>query len=140
MGVLFWVAISREGAEKCELSTLETEFSADKMYKATLLRRNCNLGEPVTYFVRLDYIGSESGSGWSIPGFELENDEYSYVNPELHWINQRKLEVLVHTRTLGGHLTRNIGADLIFVRSYAPKEPQSFPNDGVRPLYPKPAL
>jgi hypothetical protein len=123
---VFW---SREKSDvRCESSTVGEQWSSDRVYKATLLRKSCNFGETVFYSFRLDFTGSKTSSGWFISGFDLEIDEYPQADPEIIWVNSRKVQVLIHTRTLNGTLSRNVGSDLIFVRPYIAKEPLAFPN------------
>jgi len=122
---VFWFALNREGG--CTSSIIKQEFSVDKMYKATLLKKDCNIGESITYSIRFDSVGSSVEGGWFIPCFELENDEYPESIPEMRWTDQHRLEVRVRTRTLSGQLTRNINNNLIFSRSYIPKDPSTLP-------------
>lgn len=122
----FW---SQEKSDvRCESITLREQWSSDRVYKATLLRKSCNFSETVFYSLRLDFTGSKTSSGWYVSGFDLEIDEYPRADPEIIWVNSRKVQVLIHTRTLNGTLSRNVGSDLIFVRSYIAKEPLVFPN------------
>jgi hypothetical protein len=120
---LFIFAISHEqNGSGCEKVTAKEAWSSDRAFKATLLQEVCH-GETISYSVRLDHQEKSSDRAWFVPGFELEGDPYpsdALETPEVNWLSERKLEVLVHTRTVSGSIARKVDDNLIFIRSYVP--------------------
>jgi hypothetical protein len=128
--VLIYVTayLARCPEPKCETTSVSAHWAPDRAYKATLLKKSCNLDETLFYSVRIDAYSPPLERAWFVPGYELENDTYPDPAPNLRWSSPRQLEVVVATRTMAGTVTLHTGEDLTFVRTYAPREPSAFPN------------
>lgn len=114
----------------CKLEIVGRYASDDKVDMATLLRRDCDLGEHITYFLRMDIAARDPmRSGWW-SAFELQNDVYPKRHPTVEWTGIHTVQVTVSTRTLQGRVISNAGYDIEIVRIYEPREPGAFPNLG----------
>lgn len=120
--------IARLPESNCRTQAISAHWSPDRAYKATLMEKNCNLGETIFYSVRIDANSPPLKSGWFVPGYELEDDEYPTVRPTLSWAAERRLEIRAKTRTIHGTIILNTGDDLTVVRTYIAREPEAFPN------------
>ena len=112
----------------CTTKSVAALWAPDRAYKATLLEKKCNLSESLFYSVRVDAYSPPLKTGWFVPGFELENDQYPTGHPQLRWATPRRLEISVATRTMTGSLVENAGDDLTVVRTYTAHDPGAFPN------------
>jgi hypothetical protein len=108
----------------CKTRPVDEVWSSDKAFKATILRKACNVDETVFYNVRIDSLGSATTKRWFIPGYELENDDdHPEHAPKLRWTKLHELEAIVRTETLSGKLTVRSADDFVFVRTYLPSKP-----------------
>ena len=97
-------------------------WSADRAYKATLLKKQCSAafaGEAFFWKVRVDKPEPTASGGWFLV-WEIENDKaFDPDPPAMRWDGARVLKVDVSTDRVRGDLTSHID-DLIFVRTFAP--------------------
>jgi len=93
-------------------SPVSSSWSHDRAYEATLLRKDCNLGETVFYSVRIDRAGA-----WFLR-LEIEQSPFpdQAVEPAMKW-DAHKLEIDIPAETFSGSIERRAGA-LTVVRSY----------------------
>ena len=110
----------------CSINSVGQLWSVDRLFKATILRKSCNLDETVFYSVRLDFVGTPSSPASFIPGIELENDQFTPENPILNWSNGHKLEITISTKLMSGTLEDHLNNDLVIIRKYVPSE-SNFP-------------
>lgn len=109
------------------VTTSEAEFwSPDRIYKAALSKKDCNLGESIVYSVRVDHLTHRQ---W-FAVWDVETDERPERPPKVIWTADRALEITMPTRTLSGKLTQYVGDDLTMTRVYAATKPDAFPNYG----------
>jgi hypothetical protein len=82
--------ISRLPEANCTTGPVSSLSSGDHVYKATLLKRDCNLGETAFYSVRIDSPGE-----W-FPSVAIEEDPYptQAVEPTMKW-DSHKLEIKI---------------------------------------------
>ncbi len=111
----------------CKLMEASRYPSADGGTLATILKRDCDLGEHINYFLRLDIGGLQPGPSGSWVA-ELENDQYPVAEPTVVWTKRNTVQVTVSTRTLSGTLVVNDGYNTEIVRVYQPREPGALPN------------
>jgi len=113
--------ISRLPESHCATGAISSLWSSDQVYKATLLRKDCNLGETVFYSVRIDKPG-----GWFLR-VEIEEDPNPAQSsePTMRW-DSHKLEVDIPAEAFSGSLERREG-DLTVVRSYIHPKPNPSP-------------
>ena len=117
------------GETNCKTVTVATSWSPDRVYEASLLEKNCNMGESLFYSLRMDALPQPGRRGWLVTGYELENDlDHPASPPAMKWATPRRLEIDVVTRTLAGSLERSVGDDLTVVRRYVPTERGAHPN------------
>jgi hypothetical protein len=103
---------SRLPESNCTIGPVSSSWSRDSAYKATLLRKDCNLGETVFYLVRIDKPGA-----WFLR-VEIEEDQNPAHSsePTMRW-DSHKLEVDIPAEAFSGSIERREG-DLTVVRSY----------------------
>ena len=131
VGLLVWlvvgavsliVYVARLPESNCATKPLSEYFAPDRAYKATVLEKNCNMGETFFYSVRIDAYWPQPSKRWFIVP-QLESDTLEQNPPVVHWAEPRRLEVLVKTHTLAGTLTDHFGQesgqDPTLVRTYA---------------------
>ena len=108
---------SRLPDSNCTTSPVSSSWSSDRAYKATLLRKDCNLGETVFYSVRIDKAGA-----WFLR-VEIEEDPNPAQSsePTMRW-DSHKLEVDIPAEAFSGSIERREG-DLTVVRSYVRPKP-----------------
>jgi hypothetical protein len=89
------------------------------VYKATLLKKDRNLGETIFYSVRID-----KPDAWFLK-IELEEDPYPVQasEPAMKW-DLHKLEIDIPAQTLSGSIERREG-DLTVVRTYVFPKPKT---------------
>jgi len=104
--------ISRLPESNCTTAPVSSSWSHDRAYEATLLRKDCNLGETVFYSVRIDRAGA-----WFLR-LEIEQSPFpdQAVEPAMKW-DAHKLEIDIPAETFSGSIERRAGA-LTVVRSY----------------------
>lgn len=112
----------------CQLTDVARYPSVDGAYRATISKRSCLGGEFISYFLRVDNGGRQSGPGGWSSRTELMNDQYPVGDPEIVWSKKRSVQVTVSTRTISGTLVVNQGSDIEIVIVYQPREPGAFPN------------
>jgi hypothetical protein len=95
-------------------SVYEIQSRDDPAYKATLLEKTCNSGEPLFHLLN---IISPAGA---IRNFPLESDLMRPGRPALRWTEPHSLEVVTPTDNLAGVLTEHWVGGLTVVRSYTP--------------------
>jgi len=106
----------------CQLNIVANYPNDDGSDVATILRRNCNMEENVTYFLRLNF-GPRPGSDgwWNIT--ELENDAYPEGDPSAVWTNNSILQVTISTKALSGTLVWDTGSNIVVTKTYKPRKP-----------------
>jgi hypothetical protein len=122
--VSHWATLGPEA--NCKTSSMAESWAPDHGYKATVLEKDCNLGESILYSVRLDAFSPPERTAWFTTR-ELETDDRAQP-PELDWSSARQLEITMATRTLGGRLTEHVGDHLTIVRVFSAAKPDAFPN------------
>ena len=119
--------VARLPESNCSTSLVSELPSEDQAYNATVLVKDCNLGETIFYSVRIDARSPLQHRGW-FTTYEIEDDERPDGPPELRWEAPRTLVIERSTRTLAGSIRRHIGDDLTLVRNFRAKAPDAFPN------------
>jgi hypothetical protein len=104
--------ISRLPESNCTTSPVSELWSSDKNYKATLLKKDCNLSETIFYSVRIDKPGA-----WFLR-VELEEDPYpaQASEPAMRW-DMHKLEIDIPAEKFSGSIEHREG-NLTIVRTY----------------------
>ena len=122
-----WITLGPE--QYCKTSSTAESWAPDRAYKATMFKKNCNLGESIFYSVRVDAFSPPERTSW-FTNRELEADVWPEEPrpPGLIWTTPRQLEITMVTTTLGGRLTEHIGDDLTIVRIFNATKPDAFPN------------
>jgi hypothetical protein len=121
-----WITLGPE--QYCKTSSLAEKWAPDHAYKATVFKKDCNLGESVFYSVRVDAFSPPERMAWFTTR-ELEADVLEPPRPpDLSWSNPRQLEITMTTTTLGGQLTEHVGDGLTIVRIFNATNPDAFPN------------
>jgi hypothetical protein len=125
--VAHWITAGPE--QYCKTTSTAESWAPDRAYKATVFRKNCNLGESIFYSVRVDAFSPPERAAWFTTR-QLEADVWPDRPrpPGLTWSTPRQLEIAVTTRTLGGRLTEHVGDSLTIVRVFDAEEPDAFPN------------
>jgi hypothetical protein len=108
---------SRLPESNCTTGPVSSSWSSDSAYKATLLRKDCNLSETVFYSVRIDKPGA-----WFLM-VEIEEDPYpaQAFEPAMKW-DPHKLQIDIPAEKFSGSIERREG-DLTVVRSYVRPKP-----------------
>ena len=108
---------SRLPESNCTTTPVSDLWSSDNSYKATLLKKNCNLSETVFNSVRIDKLGA-----WFLM-IEIEQNPYpaQAFEPAMNW-DSHKLEIDIPAEKFSGSIERREG-DLTVVRSYIPTKP-----------------
>jgi len=108
---------SRLPESNCTTGPVSSSWSSDSAYKATLLKKDCNLGETVFYSVRID-----KPEAWFFR-VEIEEDPNpaQASEPAMRW-DSHKLEVDIPAEAFSGSIERREG-DLTVVRSYVRPKP-----------------
>jgi hypothetical protein len=119
--------VARLPESNCSTSPVFDLPSEDQAYSATVLVKDCNVGETIFYSVRIDARSPPLRLGW-FTIYEIEDDERPDGPPELRWEALRTLVIEMPTRTLAGLIRTHIGDDLILVRNFRAKAPDAFPN------------
>lgn len=138
MGTLFIVALiavtvyttsylARLPESNCSTSPVSELWSEDRVYKATILMKDCNMGETIFYSVRVDAYPPPPRRGWFTKR-EIDNDERPSEPPAVRWEAPRTLLIEMKTRTLVGSMREHVGDDLTIVRVFAAQAPDAFPN------------
>jgi hypothetical protein len=114
--------ISRLPESNCTTKPIGSQWSGDRTYKSTLLKKDCNSGETTFYSVRIDKQTTASDRGWSLVE-DLEADPYPEDSavPTMNWYPHR-LEISVRAKTLSGSVTYRLEpheGDLAIVRTYS---------------------
>jgi hypothetical protein len=105
----------------CKTSSIAESWPADRAYKATVLMRDCNLNESISYSVRVDAFSPPPRLGW-FAVLELESDTRPEP-PKVKWSTARQLNIVSETRALGGRLSQQVGDDLTIIRTFLPVSP-----------------
>jgi hypothetical protein len=123
--VWLMVYIARLPESNCVSTPLGEYWAPDRGYKATVLEKDCNLGETFFYSIRIDANSPPPSKRWFVLP-QLESDTLERNPPVVHWAEPHRLEVLVKTHTLAGtltvHMGQESGQDLILVRRYEPSD------------------
>jgi hypothetical protein len=106
--------ISRLPEANCVTKPLSAMWSSDHLYKATLLKKDCNQGETLFFSIRIDKPNTPTG-GWFFVQ-QVEEDPDSFTPPIIKWVSH-KLEIEIVAKTMTGSIERRIG-DLTVVRLY----------------------
>ena len=103
---------SRLPESNCTTNPVSDLWSGDRIYKATLLKKVCNLSETVFYSVRLDKPDT-----WFLV-LEIEQDPYPAPasEPAMKW-DLHRLEIQIRAENFSGSIERREG-DLTVARSY----------------------
>ena len=109
--------ISRLPESNCTIGPVSSSWSGDHAYKATLLKKDCNLFETTFYSVRVD-----KPNAWFLM-VELEEDPYpaQASKPAMKW-DMHKLQIDIPAETFSGSIEHSEG-DLTIVRSYIRPKP-----------------
>jgi hypothetical protein len=109
--------VSRLPEANCTTSSVSSLWSGDHVYKATLLKKDCNLGETVFYSVRV-----EKPDAWFLR-VEIEEDPYpaQASEPAVSW-DLHRLEIGIPAETFSGSIQHRVG-DLSVVRTYVSPKP-----------------
>jgi hypothetical protein len=109
--------VARLPESNCTSSPISSLWSSDHTYKATLLKKDCNLGETIFYSVRLDKPSTRTDREWFFVE-EIEADPYPAETPppEMKW-DLHRLEIDTAAEMLSGAMERREG-DLTLIRSY----------------------
>jgi hypothetical protein len=113
--------ISRLPESNCITSEASSRSSDDHFYKATLLRKECNMAETTFHSVRIDKLGGPADRRWFLIE-QIEQDPYPAppAEPRIRW-DAHKLGIEVPSKQYSGLIERHV-EDLTIVRSYiAPK-------------------
>jgi len=122
-----WITL---GPEKyCKTSSTAESWAPDRAYKATVFKKDCNLGESIFYSVRVDAFSPPERTPW-FTNRELEADVWPEEPrpPNLIWTTPRQLEITMATKRLDGRLTEHIGNELTIVRIFNAMKPDAFRN------------
>lgn len=113
----------------CETSSIAESWAPDRAYKATVFKKDCNLGESIFYSIRVDAFSPPERMAWFTVR-ELENDAWPAPPelPKVTWSAARQLEIVSGTKTLGGQLSELAGDNLTIIRIFSPLTPDAFPN------------
>src|SRR5882757_5223572 len=89
--------ISRLPESHCATGAISSLWSSDQVYKATLLRKDCNLSETAFYSVRIDKPGT-----WFL-SIEIEEDPYpaQVYEPVIRW-DSHKLQIDIPAENFTG--------------------------------------
>jgi hypothetical protein len=125
--VTHWITAGPE--QYCKTYATAESWAPDRAYKATVFKKDCNLGESIFYSVRVDAFSPPERMAWFTTR-ELEADVRPDQPrpPELTWSTARQLEITTVTTTLGGRLTEHVGDGLTIVRVFNAAKPDAFPN------------
>ena len=109
--------IARLPESNCTTGPVSNSWSSDHVYQATLLRKDCNLGETAFYSVRIDKPGA-----WFLR-VEMEEDPFpaQASEPTMKW-DSHKLEIDIPAETISGSIQHHEG-DLTVVRTYIRPKP-----------------
>jgi hypothetical protein len=109
--------ISRLPESNCTTRRVSKSWSRDRAYNATLLRKECNLGETAFYSARIARPGA-----WFLT-MEIEEDPYpaEAIEPTLTW-DLHRLKIDIPAEKFTGSIERREG-DLTVVRSYIQRKP-----------------
>jgi len=119
-----WMTLSPEAY--CKTSSIAESWAPDHAYKATVLKKDCNLSESLFYSIRIDAFSPPGRMPW-FTLLELENDTRPEP-PKVTWGAARQLEIVSATETLSGRLSEHLGDDLTVMRIFSPLSPNAFPN------------
>jgi hypothetical protein len=106
--------ISRLPESNCVTGPISAIWSSDHLYKATLLKKDCDDGETVFFSVRIDKPNTPTG-GWFFVQL-VEEDPESFTPPIIKWASH-KLEIEIPAEMMTGSIERRIG-DLTIARLY----------------------
>jgi hypothetical protein len=111
--------ISRLPEANCTTGPVSSLWSGDHLYKATLLKKDCNLYETTFYSVRID-----KPDAWFLR-VEIEEDPYpaQASEPAMKW-DLHKLEIDIPAEHFSGSIARREG-DLTVERTYVSPKPQN---------------
>jgi hypothetical protein len=115
--IYFTSYVSRLPESNCTTGPVSSSWSSDRVYKATLLKKDCNLFETTFYSVRID-----KPDAWFFK-VELEEDPYPAQarEPAMRW-DSHKLEIEIPAEKFTGLIEHREG-DLTVVRSYVLPKP-----------------
>jgi hypothetical protein len=116
--------VSRLPESNCATSPASELWSGDHLYKATLLRKDCNRGEAFFYSVRIDKANTPTGGWFFTKEIEVDGTDLPMPPPPtMRWTGHR-LEIEIQAVSLSGSFEHRQG-DLTLVRAYVrPKTPQ----------------
>jgi len=99
----------------CVTAPMSESWSADRVFKATVLKKECNSGESRFYSVRFD-----NGKWFLVTNIENDN-EYSLppTPPVIRWVAPERLEITMLTTALKGSLERRLDGFTI-IRIFQP--------------------
>jgi hypothetical protein len=80
-----WMTLAPEA--KCKTSTVAENWTPDHAYKATVLEKDCNLSETISYSIRVDAFSPPERVAWFTLR-ELENDARPEA-PQVTWTAAR---------------------------------------------------
>jgi hypothetical protein len=100
----------------CITEPVSRTWSADHLYEATILRKNCLRGEAFSYSVRIDKTTTPTGGWFFTQQIEKDDDQIVPPPPALKW-TAHQLDIEIPNNAISGAITRREG-DLTVVRSY----------------------
>jgi hypothetical protein len=109
--------ISRLPESNCTTLQVSKSWSRDHAYNATLLRKECNLGETAFYSARI-----AKPNAWFLR-IEIEEDPYpaQAIEPTMTW-DLHRLKIDIPAEKFTGSIERREG-DLTVVQSYIQRKP-----------------
>jgi hypothetical protein len=100
----------------CVTGPVSQLWSGDRLYKATILRKNCLRGEAFSYSVRIDKPITPTGGWFFTQQIEKDDDQIVPPPPVLKW-TAHQLGIEIPNKAISGAITRREG-DLTVTRSY----------------------
>jgi hypothetical protein len=113
--ITIWLTAGPE--QYCKTAATEESWAPDRTYKATVLKKDCNMGESISYSVRLDALSTPERREWFTVR-QLETDAPYPSSPTLSWITPQQLEITMATGTLDGRLTEQVDDHLVVTRIF----------------------
>jgi hypothetical protein len=118
-----WLALGPEA--NCYNSSEAELWSPERSYRATLLKKECGMGESTFSSVRIE---PRSGGWFTVRALENSTWPDKTLPPELKWNGPKELEITVITPKLSGRLVDQIRNGPTIVRVFSAK-PELFPHN-----------
>jgi hypothetical protein len=122
-----WLTLG--GEANCETSSENENWSPSQAYKATVLKKECGLGETAFYSVRIDAVYPSERMRWFIiQNLETNTWPDKALPPQMVWNNPQELEITIDTPALSGRLVQKMHDGLTVIRLFN-ATPKSFPHN-----------